>query len=301
MRGGGVQDLRGFKHFEHEGGLRVGHVVGGANAGVDGVNRPQAAARGGHVAAHAGQQHNQGDLPHVGGLAAHVGAGDDLHFLLAQQAAVVGDEAAAARLIQARFHHGVAALGNVNAGFPRELGRGPVQRQGAFGQGAQRVEGGQCRGQPTQCGNVGLQLVQQLVEQPFFTGQGAVLRGQGLVFKGFELGGDVTLGVFQGLAAAVVVGHLAGLALADFDEKAMHLVELHLEVGNAGAGALAAFQVEQKRVAVGLDAAQLVQVRVAAVVDDAAVADQCGRLVQQKPPQQVGAASRGLQIGKNSG
>jgi hypothetical protein len=59
VRCGAVQDLRGLGHLQHEGGLRVGQVVGRADAGVDGVDRSQAAGRGGHVAAHAGQQHDQ--------------------------------------------------------------------------------------------------------------------------------------------------------------------------------------------------------------------------------------------------
>ena len=78
---GGVQNLRRFQHLQHEGGLRVGQVIGRANAGVDGVNRPQPAGTGGHVAADAGQQHDHRNLAHVGRFAAHVGAGDDLHAL----------------------------------------------------------------------------------------------------------------------------------------------------------------------------------------------------------------------------
>ena len=79
----------------------------------------------------------------------------------------------------------------------------------------------------------------------------------------------------------------------------MDLVELHAQVGNAGAGFFAAFQVEQKRVAVGLYAAQLVQVGIAAMVDDTAVANQRGRFVEQITAQQFRSARRGLQIFKN--
>jgi hypothetical protein len=45
----------------------------------------------------------------------------------------------------------------------------------------------------------------------------------------------------------------------------MHLVELHPQVGDAGAGAFARFQVEQEVVAVVLDGAQLVELGVKAV------------------------------------
>jgi hypothetical protein len=106
------------------------------------------------------------------------------------------------------------------------------------------------RRQLGQRGHMGLQLVQHLFVQPLLARQGALLRAQGLVFKGLELGRDEALGVFQRLAAAVVVGHLVHLALRHLDVEAVHLVELHAQVGNAGAGALARFQVQQKRVAV---------------------------------------------------
>ena len=67
---------------------------------------------------------------------------------------------------------------------------------------------------------------------------------QGFVFKGFEFWGDKAFGVFEGLAAAVVVGHFAGLALGDFNKKAVNLVELHPQIGNAGALALPGFQIQ---------------------------------------------------------
>ena len=122
---------------------------------------------------------------------------------------------------------------------------------------------------------------------------------QRLVFKSLELGRDEALSVFQGLAPPVVVGHLAGLALRDFNVETVHTVELHAQVGNAGAGSFAGFQVQQKGVTVGLYAAQLVQVSVTAVVDDAAVAHQRRRLVQKVAHQQGRAGRRGLQVFKN--
>ena len=273
-----MQYLRALQHLQHEGGLGVGQVIGGANAGVDGVNRAQPAGRGRHMGAHAGQQHNHRNLAHVSRLAAHVGAGDDLHALLGPQARVVGNEVAAAGLGQAGLHHRVAALGDVQAGLFYKLRGAPVQRQGALGQGAQRIQRGQGAGQAGQPGDEGLQLVQHLLIEPLFTGQGPFLGAQGLVFKGLEFGGDETLGILERLAAAVVVGHFVDLPLGDLNEEAVHFVELHPQVGNAGAGFFAHFQVEQKTVAVGLDGAQLVQVGIKAAGDHAAVSHQGGGL-----------------------
>src|SRR5260364_416933 len=61
--------------------------------------------------------------------------------------------------------------------------------------------------------------------------------GKRLVFKRFELRGNVALGVFQRLAAAVVVRHFVRLAARDFNIKPMHFVVLDAQIGDAGARA----------------------------------------------------------------
>ena len=213
--------------------------------------------------------------------------------------AVVGNEAAATGFGQPRLHHRMAPGDDLYAWLFDKHRFSPVQRERAFGQRAQRVQRGDGARQPAQRGHKFLQLVEQLFVQEFLAGQRALLRRQRLVFKSLELGCDEALGVFQGLATPVVVGHLAGLALRDLDVKTVHAVELHAQIGNAGAGSFAGFEVQQKGVTVGLYAAQLVQVSVAAVVDHAAVTHQRRRLVQQVAPQQGRAGGWGLQVFKN--
>ena len=297
LRRGAVQNLRRLHHLQHEGGLRVGQIIGCANAGVDGVNRPQAAGAGRHIRAHAGQQHNQRHLAHVGGFAAHVWAGDDLQTLAWPELGVVGDEVAAAQFCQASLHHRMAALGDVDAGVLHKLRCAPAQGERTLGQRAQRVQRGQRARQAGKRRNIGLQGVQYLLKQPLFAGQGALLGAQGFVFKGFEFGGDKALGVFQGLAAAVVLGHFAGLTLGHFNIEAVDLVELHAQIGNAGACALAGFQVQQKGVAVGLDGAQLVEFGVKTAGNHAAITHQRGGLWGNGALQQIRAARWRQQIG----
>ena len=120
---------------------------------------------------------------------------------------------------------------------------------------------------------------------------------QRLVLEGLQLGRDEALGVLQRLAALVVGRHLVDLAGRDLDVEAVHPVELHPQVGDAGAGALARLQVEQEGVAVLADGAQLVEVGVEAGGDHAAVAQQHrgfvgdGRL-QQGVQRRAAAAAR---------
>jgi hypothetical protein len=222
LRCGAVQDLRGLGHLQHEGRLRVGQVVGRADAGVDGVDRSEAAGRGGYVGAHAGQKHDQCHLPHVGALAAHVGAGDDLHALARPQRRVVGDEGAAGEFGQPGLDHGVATRADLDTGLADELRCAPVQRQRTLGQRAQGVQRRHGAGELGQRGHEVLQAVQQLLEQPFFPRQRPLLGAQRLVLEGLQLGRDEALGVLQRLAAAVVVGHLVELPLRDLDVEAMH-------------------------------------------------------------------------------
>ena len=182
---------------------------------------------------------------------------------------------------QAGFHHGVAALRDFDARCFDKLRRAPAERERAFGQGAQRIERGHGLCQAGEGRHKLLQGVEQLLEQKLLAGQGAFLGAEGFVFKGFELGRDEALGVLQSLTARVVGRHFVDLALRDLNVKAVHLIELHAQVGNASALAFAGFKLQQKAVAVVLDGAQLVKVGVVAVADDATIAHQHGGFGQQ--------------------
>ena len=76
-RRGGVEDHGGLGHLHHEGGAAARQVVGGADAGEDAIDDRAAGGLGGHKGTHLGQDGDQRGLAQVGGLAAHVGAGDD--------------------------------------------------------------------------------------------------------------------------------------------------------------------------------------------------------------------------------
>src|SRR3546814_17240043 len=65
---------------------------------------------------------------------------------------------------------------------------------------------------------------------------------------------------------------LRRLALADFDEVAVHAVVADLEGGNASGFALALLELDEEPVGVGRELAQFVEFAVVAVGDDAAVA-----------------------------
>ena len=157
-----------------------------------------------------------------------------MHALLGAKVGVVGNKRARAGLCQARLHHRVATLHDVQTRLFGKLRCTPVQGQAALGQGAQGVQSGERSCQPGQCGHMWLQGVQQLLIKPLLARQGTLLGAQGFVFKGFELGGDETLGIFERLSAPVVLWHLVELTLRHLNEKPVHPVELHPQIGNAG-------------------------------------------------------------------
>ena len=63
-----------------------------------------------------------------------------MQTLLAVHQAIVGNEAATRGFSQARFHHGVTALSDFNAGLFGKLWRAPIEGGGALSEGAQCIE-----------------------------------------------------------------------------------------------------------------------------------------------------------------
>ena len=281
--GGVVEDVAGLGHLHHEGGLPLGQVVAGADAGEDAVDRtdPRACRR--HEAADVRQQHDQRVLAHVGALAAHVGAGDDEHAAVGVQFKIVRLE----RLLAHSFHHRVAAAFDRNAGLRRQLRARPVQRLRALGETRQRVQLAQRRRAAPERLQPVVERVQQLFVQQPLARQRPLACAQYLVLELLELLGDVALGVGQRLPAGVVGRRLGRLRLADLDVVAVHPVVAELEGGDAGGLALARFQFHQEPVGVGGERAQLVQLGVVAVGEHAAVARQHRRLFHQGGGQQV--------------
>ena len=131
-------------------------------------------------------------------------------------------------------------------------------------QGGQRIERRDAVGAVKQRRHLRRQIGQQRVVQLALAVAGALLRRQRLVLEAFQLGRDEALGVLQRLAAPVVIGHLVELALGDLDVEAVHAVVLDAQVGDAGALALAFFEIEQEGAGVVAQRAQLVELGIEA-------------------------------------
>jgi len=120
------------------------------------------------------------------------------------------------------------------------------------------------------------QCRQQFFPELLFEGEGAFVGRQRLVLKCLEFGGDVAFGVLQCLPPAIVVGDFFGVGVGDFDEEAVHLVELDAKVGDPRALAFAGFEFEQESATVVLNTAQFVEFGTVAGADHATFAQQRG-------------------------
>src|SRR5438105_9144495 len=96
-RRGVIEDAGDFAHFDEEGGAAASEIVGGADAGEDAIDDGKPGLAGRDEAAHLRHKGDERGLTEVGGLAAHVGAGDEQELLTAGfEAEIVGDETFAA-------------------------------------------------------------------------------------------------------------------------------------------------------------------------------------------------------------
>ncbi|KPM74586.1 hypothetical protein AOG27_21010, partial [Pseudoalteromonas lipolytica] len=196
-----------------EGGASAGQVVRGADAGKDTVHRADLRLVCRHEAAGVGEQHDQRCLAHVGGLAAHVGAGDHQHAAVVAHHQVVGHEGS----VGDSLHHRVATAADGDARGLGQVRAHELQGAGALGEGAQHVQRRQCPSAGLEGVELGVEGVEESLIEQLLPGECPGLRRQRLVLELLELGDDEALGVLQGLAADIVRRGLLGLGARDLD------------------------------------------------------------------------------------
>ena len=267
--GGVVDDEGGLVHLDHEGGLALGEVVGGADPAEDAVDEADVGRLGGDEGADLGHEGDEGDLADVGRLAGHVGAGeDDEAGRFGIEQGVVGDELL---VDHGLFEDGVAAVDDVEvAGFV-EGGAGVLVALRGFGEAEEDVEGGEGVGGLLEGVEFCADRLAEFDELLVFELFGSFLGAEDLVFDFLEAGRDIALGVGHGLLALVVVGDLGEVGFCDFDEVAEDVVELDLEGIDAGALAFGGLEVGDPAFAVARGGAEFVEFGGVAVADDAAV------------------------------
>ena len=278
-----VQNRGGLGHFDHEGRATAGEIVGCTNARENSIERPDTQFVGRYETANVREYRDQGSLSHVRRLAAHVRTCDDDQALRCIQRHVICHEWRIDDLLDDEM---TSAL-DFDAGLVCDLRLRHAKRVGALRETQQDIEFGDSERRLLQVGKHLEQRVEEHFVQVLLASQCPFARAQHLVFEGLEFGRDVTLRRLQRLPPYIVDRGLVGLSLADFDVIAMHPVVAEFQRGDAGARLLACLQVEQELVRVFGDGAEIVEFVVVAVGDDAAVADEHRRIVNDCPSQQL--------------
>ena len=297
--GGVVEDVGGFLHLDHEGGAAAGEVVAGANAGEDAVNEADLHLFGGDGAADVGHDGEDGDLADVGGFTGHVGAGDEDELAGgAVEECVVWDEAFGAGL---ELNDGVAALADDEVEGVVDDGATVGEGEGAVGEALEDVELGDGGGGGLDGGELGDGLGAEGLEELVFEGVAFVLGAVDAAFVFLELGGDVALGVDDGLAALVGGGDEGELGFADLDVETEDVVVADAEGANAGGFLLLGLVAGNPGVAVLGGLAVGIEVGVVAFADDAAFADGEGRVVDEGAGQLGGEVGEVAELGGEVG
>jgi len=285
--GGGVaQDIGGFGHLQHEGGLTAGQVVGGTDAGENPVGYADLRPPGRDEAPGLGHEGYQGDLTHEGGFTGHVGTGDDQQLVVAP---VKEDIVCNETLPQVeRLNNRMTAVGDGDD-IPVVHSRATVI--GLVGKPRQRkknIQGGQqvgCPGYPPPLlGNPDPDILEKGVLQLGNT----VFRAEHLLFVLLQFRRYEPLGIGKGLAADIVGRDVGQIGFRHLDVVAEDLVIADLQGADAGAGLFLRLQPGDEPLPLAADTAQLIQFPVVAIGNHPAVPQDKGRILRNRRPDEAG-------------
>ncbi len=175
----------------------------------------------------------QCDLANVGALAGHVGARDQQdRTVLAAGRAIVGHERT---LRQDRVQHRMPTFDDRQHRLIADRGAAIAAATSLLGQRDQHVQLRQDGGRGLQSPGAGGHRVAKFQEQFILQLLGFLVGREDLLFVLFQFGGDVALGVLDGLLANVVGRNFGAMGVGDFDVVTKHFVEPDFEAGNAAA------------------------------------------------------------------
>ena len=181
--GGVSQNVRHLGHLHHKSGTPAGEIVGGADAREDAVNGTYRRRLGRHITAGVGEECNHRDLAHVGALAAHVGAGDELHAGGFVQAQRIWNETAA--VAKRAFHHGMPAALNGERHARAQRRANQPQSLRALGEIGEDIQPRQRLGAILQGGDMRGKFLQEFAVELLFARQRAAARAEDFFLKGF--------------------------------------------------------------------------------------------------------------------
>ncbi len=276
---GRVQNGGRLLHLDHERRLAACDVVGRADARKDAVHDRELRALRRHERPGLRHQREQGDLAQIGRLAAHVrpGEDDDLRRL-GVEVHVVRHERAGHMALDNRVP-GVDGMELVAVVQERLR---EVARRGGISQRGQHVERGNRAGGVEQSWRLGRHLRTQPFEQVELARGEALVGAEDLLLVLLERGRHEPLAAGHGLLADVVGRHRAEIRFRDLDVVAEHAVVADFERRDAGACTFGLFHRGDGFAAAAADGADLVELGVDAVANQAAVSRDSRRFVDER-------------------
>ena len=187
-----MQDMRGLGHLHHESRSPRGQIIARANPRKNPINGADVCLACRNKGADVRHQYHQSRLAHIGGLAAHIRAGNDQHAPFIIEAQIIGHEG----LVQNPLHHWMSCLQKLDAWLINKLWPGVIERLGAFSKIHQHINLGQGHGRLPQSGQFRLQALQQIFIKLLLPRQSPLPCRQHFVLKAFELRRDVSLSTF---------------------------------------------------------------------------------------------------------
>ena len=246
---------------------------------------PITARSAGTIASHVREDHDERRLPHVGGLTTHVRAGDDQHPAARVEHEIVRHERAIRRSAR---RSGCRPAVIFSTGSLTSSGR--VQSS-AHARSARQASASSSESAVAVCcmgPRRSMSCVRTSSYSSFSRASARSRAPSTLSSKLLSSARDEALGGLHRLPAQVVLRHALRILARDLDEEALHAIETELQARDAAALALALLQLEQESVRVRRDVAQLVEVRVIALCDHVAVAQEGGGLGGNRASEQLG-------------
>ena len=211
-----VQDARGLLHLDHERGLSAGDVVRRPDAREDAVHERDLGFAGRHERSGLRHDAQQRHLPEIGGLAPHVGSGQDDELAgPAIERHVVWHERTAGH--DPPFDHRVAAVEDGQLVAVVDVRLDVVVDCGDLGQRGEDVQGGE---RPRGCLNPGRfagDRAPQDVEDLELALHDPLVGPEHLLFVLLERGRDEALPAGNRLLAVIVGRHGVQVRLGDLD------------------------------------------------------------------------------------
>lgn len=252
-----VENVGGFVHFHHEGGVAAGKFVAGSDAGEYAVDEADVTRFRRDPGTYLGHEGDQGDLPDVGRFSGHVGAGEE-HDLVrgGVERGVVGNEGEASGEAEVLcpdglLDDGVASFNDFEGRAFVEFGAAVVPLAGDSGPTTENIEFREGFGGGAEGFAFGEDGGNEVGKEFLFAGFGFFLGVENFFFFFLQFLGVVALGVDGGLAADVVIGNEVEVRFRDFYEVAKRVVELDLEAFDPGFPLFVALEVGEPGFVVG--------------------------------------------------